>query len=267
MTASEQPGSADAMDLGPWRSFVHAHARLARRLDEDLRNRHALSLQEYETLLQLAEAQHHRLRMGRLADSLLLSKSGVTRLVGEVVDSSQLHGLLAHLTSVNVEVISVGPVYPNPTPPATERKKMMKAIVQNSYGASDVLEFQDIQTPDIGDHEVLIHVRTAGVNIGDWAIMNGLPYIARPVYGMRTPKHRVRGTDVAGQVAAGDARIIGVMIESHLNEGRQDIVPGQPLKHGVSVTDACISFEQTVPVLQGLAAAVRARRKAASAKA
>jgi 3-deoxy-7-phosphoheptulonate synthase len=66
--------------------------------------------------------------------------------------------------------------------------------------------------------------------------------------------------DVARQIAAGDARITGVMIESHLHEGRQDIVPGQPLQHGVSVTDACISFEQTVPVLQGLAEAVRARR-------
>ncbi|MDD3786686.1 MAG: 3-deoxy-7-phosphoheptulonate synthase, partial [Hydrogenophaga sp.] len=55
--------------------------------------------------------------------------------------------------------------------------------------------------------------------------------------------------------------IIGVMIESHLNEGRQDIVAGQPLKPGVSVTDACISFEQTVPVLHGLAEAVRARRQ------
>jgi len=66
--------------------------------------------------------------------------------------------------------------------------------------------------------------------------------------------------DVAGQIAAGDDRILGVMIESHLEEGRQDIVPGQPLKPGVSVTDACISFAQTVPVLDGLAAAVRARR-------
>lgn len=66
--------------------------------------------------------------------------------------------------------------------------------------------------------------------------------------------------DVAAQIAAGDARITGIMIESHLFEGRQDIVPGQPLLPGVSVTDACISFEQTVPVLQGLAAAVRQRR-------
>jgi 3-deoxy-7-phosphoheptulonate synthase len=51
------------------------------------------------------------------------------------------------------------------------------------------------------------------------------------------------------------------MIESHLQEGRQDIVPGQARQAGVSVTDACISFEQTEPVLEGLAAAVRSRRK------
>ncbi|MCU0762390.1 MAG: 3-deoxy-7-phosphoheptulonate synthase [Hydrogenophaga sp.] len=67
--------------------------------------------------------------------------------------------------------------------------------------------------------------------------------------------------DVAAQIAAGERRISGVMIESHLFEGRQDIVPGQPLQHGVSITDACIGFEQTVPVLQGLAAAVRQRRR------
>ena len=66
--------------------------------------------------------------------------------------------------------------------------------------------------------------------------------------------------DVAAQIAAGDARITGLMIESHLNEGRQDIVEGQPLQPGVSVTDACISMAQTVPVLQQLAAAVRTRR-------
>jgi 3-deoxy-7-phosphoheptulonate synthase len=68
--------------------------------------------------------------------------------------------------------------------------------------------------------------------------------------------------DVAQQVAVGDVRIIGLMIESHLEEGCQDIVPGQPLTYGVSVTDACISLAQTVPVLQELAAAVRARREA-----
>ncbi len=67
--------------------------------------------------------------------------------------------------------------------------------------------------------------------------------------------------DVAGQISGGERRIIGVMIESHLEEGRQDLVPGQPLKHGVSITDACIGFAQTVPVLEDLARAVQARRR------
>jgi len=70
----------------------------------------------------------------------------------------------------------------------------------------------------------------------------------------------VVAADVAAQIATGDARITGIMIESHLEEGRQDIVAGVPLKRGVSVTDACISMAQTVPVLQELAAAVRTRR-------
>ena len=68
------------------------------------------------------------------------------------------------------------------------------------------------------------------------------------------------GSDVAKQIAAGDQRVVGVMIESHLHEGRQDIVAGQPLAWGVSVTDACISFEQTRPLLSELADAVHQRR-------
>ena len=67
-------------------------------------------------------------------------------------------------------------------------------------------------------------------------------------------------SEVATQIAAGDHRITGIMIESHLEEGRQDIRPGEPLQYGVSVTDACISMAQTIPVLEQLAAAVRARR-------
>lgn len=66
--------------------------------------------------------------------------------------------------------------------------------------------------------------------------------------------------DVAGQIAAGDRRIMGLMIESHLHEGRQDQKPGQALQYGVSITDACIGFEQTVPVMDALAQAVRQRR-------
>src|SRR6478672_4989592 len=49
--------------------------------------------------------------------------------------------------------------------------------------------------------------------------------------------------DIAGQLAAGDARIFGVMVESHINPGRQDLVQGQPLQYGVSITDGCIGWD------------------------
>jgi 3-deoxy-7-phosphoheptulonate synthase len=67
-------------------------------------------------------------------------------------------------------------------------------------------------------------------------------------------------SDVAGQVAGGDRRIIGVMVESHLVAGRQDLAPGRPLVYGRSITDACIDWPTSVGVLDELASAVRARR-------
>jgi 3-deoxy-7-phosphoheptulonate synthase len=65
---------------------------------------------------------------------------------------------------------------------------------------------------------------------------------------------------LAQQVAGGDGRILGVMIESHLHEGRQDLKPGVPLQPGVSITDACIGWEQTEQVVRELAGAARKRR-------
>lgn len=67
--------------------------------------------------------------------------------------------------------------------------------------------------------------------------------------------------DIAAQIAGGEERIIGVMIESHLRAGRQNATPGKPLVYGVSITDACIGWDDTVPVLEKLADAVRQRRK------
>jgi len=85
----------------------------------------------------------------------------------------------------------------------------MKAMVQEKYGAPEVLELREVAKPEVSDHQVLIRVRAAGVNPGDWAIMNGLPYIARPfpLYGMRKPKNTVRGSDVAGVVEAVGAAV------------------------------------------------------------
>jgi len=108
--AIARPSHRD-LQLAPWRAFLRAHARVERRLDEDLRTRHGLSLQEYETLLHLAEAPERRLRMGRLADSLLLSKSGVTRLVDRLEDdglvertscTSDARGAEASLTALGL---------------------------------------------------------------------------------------------------------------------------------------------------------------------
>jgi 3-deoxy-7-phosphoheptulonate synthase len=76
-------------------------------------------------------------------------------------------------------------------------------------------------------------------------------------------QHRLQievAADVAGQIAGGERRITGVMVESHLADGRQDLVPGQPLQAGVSITDACLGWAETEPVLRRLASAVAQRR-------
>ena len=68
--------------------------------------------------------------------------------------------------------------------------------------------------------------------------------------------------DVAGQIASGNRNIIGVMIESNLVAGAQQLIPGQPLTYGQSITDGCIDWAETHSLLGKLAAAVRARRSA-----
>jgi NADPH:quinone reductase-like Zn-dependent oxidoreductase len=79
----------------------------------------------------------------------------------------------------------------------------MKAIVRDAYGSADVLELRDIDRPAVGDDEVLVRVRAAGVDQGVWHIMAGLPYPIRLAgYGLRAPKNRVLGADVAGVVEA-----------------------------------------------------------------
>ena len=88
MTATErQTTRLSARDprLAPWRAFLLAHARVVRRLDEELRAEHDLSLAEYDALLTIAQAPDGRVRMGSLADQVLLSKSGVTRLIDRLV--------------------------------------------------------------------------------------------------------------------------------------------------------------------------------------
>ena len=72
--------------LAPWRAFLLAHARVVRRLDEELRQEHDLSIAEYDALLTIAQAPDRRVRMRQLADEVILSKSGVTRLIDRLVE-------------------------------------------------------------------------------------------------------------------------------------------------------------------------------------
>ena len=78
---------------------------------------------------------------------------------------------------------------------------MMKAIVQNGYGPADVLELREIDRPNVKDDEVLVRVRAASLHADVWHIMRGVPYVLRIMgAGLRAPKNRVPGTDLAGHV-------------------------------------------------------------------
>lgn len=79
----------------------------------------------------------------------------------------------------------------------------MQAVVQSAFGsAHKVLSITEVEQPSVGSTDVLVQVRAVGIAKGNWLMTHGLPYIARPSYGIRTPKQRVAGLQFAGRVAA-----------------------------------------------------------------
>jgi NADPH:quinone reductase-like Zn-dependent oxidoreductase len=78
----------------------------------------------------------------------------------------------------------------------------MQAIVQDSYGSTEVLHTRDIAVPEIGANEVLVRVHAASIHVGDWILMTGSPFVMRLATGLRKPKNPVPGTDIAGTVEA-----------------------------------------------------------------
>jgi NADPH:quinone reductase-like Zn-dependent oxidoreductase len=84
-----------------------------------------------------------------------------------------------------------------------QEEPVVKAMVQDRYGSPDVLKLEEVPSPVPGPGEVLLRVRAAAVDPGEWALLTGEPYIIRVMgFGLRRPKLRVRGTDVAGRVEA-----------------------------------------------------------------
>jgi NADPH:quinone reductase-like Zn-dependent oxidoreductase len=78
----------------------------------------------------------------------------------------------------------------------------MKAIVQDQYGSADVLKLEDIEKPALGKGQVILRVGAASAFIGDWHMMTGTPYAIRLVSGLRGPKQRILGQDLAGTIEA-----------------------------------------------------------------
>ncbi|MBV8633468.1 MAG: 3-deoxy-7-phosphoheptulonate synthase, partial [Burkholderiaceae bacterium] len=98
--------------------------------------------------------------------------------------------------------------------------------------------------------------------IGNYGLAARLMIDASHANSSKKPENQVPVcADIAGQIAGGDNRIVGVMVESHLVAGRQDLVPGKELVYGQSVTDGCIDWDSSVQVLEALASAVRERRR------
>jgi DNA-binding MarR family transcriptional regulator len=125
-----------------WRSFLEAHARVSRRLDEELRAAHGLSLAEYDALVQLAESGSRRLRMNQLAERVLLSRSGVTRLIDRLVAddlvtrsacTTDARGAEAVLTQRGLERLRVA----TPTHLRGVRRYFLEVVDRGDFAALD----------------------------------------------------------------------------------------------------------------------------------
>ena len=141
---------------------------------------------------------------------------------------------------------------------AGSKGRVMRAIVQDSYGSVDVLRLAEIDTPDIAANEVLVQVRAAGMDRGTWHWLTGKPYLMRIMgFGFRRPKNPVLGLDVAGTVVAVGAdvtrfqvgdEVFGISRGSYAEyaAAREDKLTSKP---------AGLSFEQAavVPISGGTA--------------
>ncbi|MFL6224311.1 MAG: NAD(P)-dependent alcohol dehydrogenase, partial [Actinomycetes bacterium] len=139
----------------------------------------------------------------------------------------------------------------------------MQAVVQDTYGSPDVLELREIDKPVVGDDEVLVGVRAAGVDPGVWHLMTGRPYLVRIMgYGLRTPKVRIRGRDVAGRLEAVGKNVTGF----HLGEEVFGIGEGSFAEYVGARADklapkpANLSFEQAAAVPISALTALQALR-------
>jgi DNA-binding MarR family transcriptional regulator len=144
-THSQTPSLTDH-ELAAWRGMLEAHARVTQQLDAQMHAEHGLSVSAYEVLMFLADVPEHRLRMSDIADNVLLSRSGCTRLVDKLVDQGYVtrcaagsdgRGLYAQLTDAGLEKITAARV--------THREGIRRCFLDH-LTATDVIALGDIWT-------------------------------------------------------------------------------------------------------------------------
>ncbi len=157
-----------------------------------------------------------------------------------------------------------------PTPAADDAVDVMKAIVQRIYGGPDVLALADVAKPTAGDDDVLIRVRAAAVNRGDWYVMRGEPYLLRLSSGIRGPGVVIRGRDVSGQVEAVGRNVTrfrpGDAVYAEVETGSFAEYACAP-EALVAPMPANLGFEQAAAVPVAAGAALQALRDAGNVRA
>jgi NADPH:quinone reductase-like Zn-dependent oxidoreductase len=136
----------------------------------------------------------------------------------------------------------------------------VKAVVRNRFGAPDVLEVEDVEKPDLTDDGLLVRVRAASLNRGDWYALTGTPYVARASLGLRKPKSNRLGTDFAGTVEAVGKDVTGFQPGDDVFGARDGaLAEFVNVRNAVAPKPASATFEEAaaVPVaavtaLQGL---------------
>ncbi|MGK2948931.1 MAG: NAD(P)-dependent alcohol dehydrogenase, partial [Acidimicrobiales bacterium] len=138
----------------------------------------------------------------------------------------------------------------------------MQAIVHDAYGSADVLRLTELPVPEIGPDEVLVEVRSAGIDRGTWHLMTGRPYFIRAMgfsmgFGLRRPRQRVPGLDVAGTVTAVGASVTRFSPGDEVFGIAKGSLAqyGAAKEHKLSLKPAGLSFEQAAVVpISGLTA-------------
>ena len=139
----------------------------------------------------------------------------------------------------------------------------MKAFVRDRYGSPDVLELKDVDRPVIDDDSILVRVRAASINQYDWHMLLGTPYLVRMVAGLRKPKSKAVGMDVAGQIEAVGKNVTefrtGDKVFGSRHGSLAEYVRGTPQSSLVPMP-AGLTFEQAAAVPMAASTALQGLR-------